>query len=60
MKTDTFYSVTVPLRHSDKVSASRAIDLSSIPVFSVGIFSGLSHTIDLKIGISVAKLPGAC
>ena len=41
-----------------KVSASRAEDPGSNPAGD-GIFSGSSHTSDLKIGTPVATLPGA-
>ena len=41
-----------------KASASRAEDPGSNPACD-GIFSGLSHTSDLKIGTPVATLPGA-
>ena len=40
---------------SDKVFASRAANLASIPVF----FFGSSHTSDLKMGAPVAALPSA-
>ena len=43
---------------SGKVSASRAEDQGSNPACD-GIFSGSSHTSDLKIGTPVATLPGA-
>ena len=42
-----------------KASASKAAGLGSIPAFSVWIFTGPRHTIDLKIGIPLATLPGA-
>ena len=41
-----------------KASASRAGGPGSNPA-SAGIFSGSSHTSDLKIGTPVATLPGA-
>ena len=41
-----------------KASASSAEDPGSNTACA-GIFSGLSHTSDLKIGIPVATLPGA-
>ena len=41
-----------------KASASIVEDLGSNPACA-GIFSGSSHTSDLKIGIPVATLPGA-
>ena len=41
----------------DKASASRATD-RVIPAFAVGIFSGSSHTSDLKLSTPAATLPG--
>ena len=41
----------------DKASVSRAADLSSIPAFRFGIFSGSSHVSELKMGTPVATLP---
>ena len=41
-----------------KVAILRAEDLGSIPAISLGDFSGLSHTSNLKIGTPVAALPG--
>ena len=42
-----------------KLSALRAADLGFNSCFFRRDFSGLSHTIDLKIGTPVATLPGA-
>ena len=44
---------------SDKVSASRARDRSSIPALSVGLFLGSCHISDLNIHTPEATLPGA-
>ena len=42
-----------------KASASRAADPGSIPACAMHLFSGSSHTSDLKIGNPGAALPGA-
>ena len=51
--------VWLPWWPSGKASASRAAGLGSIPAFPVGLFSSLSNTSDIIIGILVATLPGS-
>ena len=41
-----------------KASASRAVDLGSIPAFPLGDFSGSNDACNLNSGTPVAALPG--